>query len=87
METNEKTIKHHVLLSRAIKVFDVPDCVMIKDSELIFKKNGGGRGQYKSFIKKMYSLISPLINYYLFLAFFSTFQFVRKLEHYWRDLL
>lgn len=52
METNEKTIKHHVLLSRAIKVFDVPDRVMIKDSELIFKKNGGGRGQYKSFIKK-----------------------------------
>lgn len=52
METDEKTIKHHVLLSRAIKVFDVPDRVMIKDSELIFKKNGGGRGQYKSFIKK-----------------------------------
>lgn len=31
METNEKTIKHHMLLSRAIKVFDVPDRVMIKD--------------------------------------------------------
>lgn len=41
----------------------------------MFKKNGGGRGQYKSFIKKeMYSLISPLINYYyLFLAFFLPF--------------